>query len=333
MSAGNKRSFGISLIGMGPGQIAVLKSMLLMLEGRLSTGWQIEEDQNTGNAGVLIINSDSLDGAIALAGQTLAPGKILAVFRDPAASVVVKYPKDATLLDAPLRVMNLLDVLNEVALKLDSSIVEASSKAPQIAQSKPNAFILALHEMKGRGVGVFRMRIEQHELIFFCAEKKIYFTGMTADLLAAAESDTLSVLPVAAGDAVLQQAGENASPWDSVLWSLGLGAGQGKLLTWLASNCTYKLRRWPDTSLLKNRSSFVRLAARFAKEFVSPEEVAQKSGAANRDIADFLNACSLCGYLISGERKQTLVEETLAAPAASEQKKSLFGRIRSKLGL
>jgi len=144
------------------------------------------------------------------------------------------------------------------------------------------------------------------------------------------------VTPLSISDPAVQHAIALSQPWDTLLWQTGLQAGQGALLPWLAGDCTYRLRRWPESGLLSRRAVFVRLAAHFSKELVTPESVAQNARMTLRDVTDFVNACSLCGYLVTGKR--AVVEAPAAAASAAadsskEQKRSLFGKIRSKLGL
>ncbi len=340
-----KRRFDLSQVGMDPVQVSVFKTMLQMLQRRTIAEWNITEgDFSKNTPGLLIVNADDPQGAEVLARLANYPdgriaGKVVAVLQGEAGGRVM--PANTLKLDSPLRVMNFLDVLNAAANMLvegvtqNSTVKPSASAMPKMSSTSP--FLTALHDVAQRTEGVFQVNVGQAKAIFFVAEKRVFFEDTLLDLAQLGQSTSTAAVNTTAlniSDAEAQNAIVLSKPWDAFLWMAGLSAGQGSLLPWLEGDCTYRLRRWPESSLLTRRAAHVRLAAHFSKELVTPVAVAHTSSSSISDVVDFVNACSLCGYLIVGKR---MVAE-VSAPAVrnveeSGGKRSLFGRIRSKLGL
>ena len=327
----NEEAFLVSHIGLSSIQETVLRSMLAVLQGKATARWEYSE---AAAPGVLIVNPATPQGAEALKNRVSTPQRIIAVFIEDE-SLVIALPPEVIRLDAPLRVMSTLDVLNAAAMRLATgsrNSTPAIINMPQM-QMPPSSFTLALREIAGYSKGVFAIKSSAGDMYFWADEKRVFISAEFVDYAQLHQLTGLKAIPVTPGDAAIEQAWALAKPWAGLLWQTGLLAGQGNLLPWLSGDSTYKLRRWPDASLLASRPAFVRLSAHFArsKEWVTPASVAQTTSAKVGDVADYINACSLCGYLIAGER--VIAAPPPAAPVVSEEKKSLFGRIRATLGL
>lgn len=332
----NEATLLVSHVGLSSIQETVFRSMLAVLQGKTTARWEYSE---AAAPGILIVNPATPQGAEALKNRAPNSQRIIAVLIEDD-SQVIALPPEAIRLDAPLRVMNTLDVLNAVTARLTASGGNSSPTVinlPQM-QAAPSAFTLALREISGYShggipMGVFTIKSSAGDLYFWADEKRVFVPVEFVDYAQLHQLTGLKAAPVTHGDAAVEQAWALAKPWSGLLWQAGLLAGQGNLLPWLSGDCTYKLRRWPDASLLASRPAFVRLSAHFArsKEWVTPASVAQTTSAKAGDVADFINACSLCGYLIEGER--VIAAPSPAPVVMSEEKKSLFGRIRATLGL
>jgi len=327
----NEATLLVSHVGLSSIQETVLRSMLAVLQGKTTARWEYSE---AAAPGVLIVNPATPQGVEALKNRTPNSQRIIAVLIEDD-SQVIALPPEAIRLDAPLRVMSTLDVLNAATVRLATSGGNSPSAVihlPQM-QAAPSAFTLALREIAGYSSGVFAIQSSAGDMVFWADEKRVFVSVGLVDYAQLHQLTGLKAVPVSPGDAAVEQAWPLAKPWVGLLWQAGLLAGQGNLLPWLSGDCTYKLRRWPDASLLASRPAFVRLSAHFArsKEWVTPASVAQTTSAKVGDVVDFINACSLCGYLIVGER--VIATPPPAPVITSEEKKSLFGRIRATLGL
>ncbi|MEZ5401618.1 MAG: hypothetical protein R2729_18235 [Bryobacteraceae bacterium] len=118
---------------------------------------------------------------------------------------------------------------------------------------------------------------------------------------------------------------------DSFLWRVGHLSSGGKLLPWLDQRRAYRLNRWPPVVREAGDSSLVKLGTIIARRALAPAEISDASGQPLPRVADFLNGCSVAGCLD--------VYDPVEAPAPrgnttrNKLFASLFGKIRSKLGL
>ena len=84
---------------------------------------------------------------------------------------------------------------------------------------------------------------------------------------------------------------------DDFLWHLGLHAGSGSLLPWLAGREVFRMKRWPPLFSNDSRSQAFRVAALLCRGAKKPAEIAKATGMPSPALADFLNACSLVDCL------------------------------------
>ena len=114
-----------------------------------------------------------------------------------------------------------------------------------------------------------------------------------------------------------------AQPLSRLQWLGGLLAGHGALLPGLDPHGKYRLLKWPQTE--REYPKHFRIATAMMKGPATVAEVAEASGVAKEDVADFVNANLATGYAESAADKPPEPDATAAKPAGG-----LFGRMRGR---
>lgn len=114
-----------------------------------------------------------------------------------------------------------------------------------------------------------------------------------------------------------------AQPLSRLQWLGGLLAGRGALLPGLDPDGKYRLLKWPQTE--REYPKHFRIATAMMKGPASVSEVAEASGVAREDVADFVNANLATGYAQSMSDVQPEPDAPATKPAGG-----LFGRMRGR---
>lgn len=114
-----------------------------------------------------------------------------------------------------------------------------------------------------------------------------------------------------------------AQPLSRLQWLGGLLAGHGALLPGLDPDGKYRLLKWPQTE--REYPKHFRIATAMMKGPASVSEVAEASGVAKEDVADFVNANLATGYAQSMSDVPPEPDAPAAKPAGG-----LFGRMRGR---
>ena len=114
-----------------------------------------------------------------------------------------------------------------------------------------------------------------------------------------------------------------AQPLSRLQWLGGLLSGRGALLPGLDPDGKYRLLKWPQTE--REYPKHFRIATAMMKGPASVAEVAEASGVAREDVADFVNANLATGYAQSMSDVPPEPEAPATKPAGG-----LFGRMRGR---
>lgn len=114
-----------------------------------------------------------------------------------------------------------------------------------------------------------------------------------------------------------------AQPLSRLQWLGGLLAGHGALLPGLDPDGKFRLLKWPQTE--REYPKHFRIATAMMKGPATVAEVAEASGVAKEDVADFVNANLATGYAESTTDASPEPEPTANKPAGG-----LFGRMRGR---
>lgn len=114
--------------------------------------------------------------------------------------------------------------------------------------------------------------------------------GWCTRALAAGDVQTMSDAQFATAVATLP-----GHPQARLTWLAHLSRGAGQLAPGLDPNGRYRLARWPQSE--REFPKHFRIATVMLKQAASVEEIAEQSGAAASDVADFINAYQALGFV------------------------------------
>ena len=256
-------------------------SMLNIVAGRSVARWQASSfDQ----ADVLLAHADS--DPVALSHWN-ASGKPLVLVVDDRES----WPPSQYVLRHPFRVMQLLSLLDDVAVSLQrrpSADTMASGTlgwavAESLRRIVGNAGDRSWHMARGDGAAVWIHDGQAHA---------------TPTVVAALRAGKLRLRPFEA-TSERPTADSVAFATSDVAWCVGLQATTG-VAPWLNADCAYRLRRWPDFGRLEAQPELIELSAALASRAMTPQQLAQRSGHPIELVNRFMAAVSLAGLLGSG---------------------------------
>lgn len=118
---------------------------------------------------------------------------------------------------------------------------------------------------------------------------------------------------------------------DILLWIVALGVSNGQLFSGLSPTGNYRLNRWPDLKKLGQNSLHLKLTA-LLRRGGTIDYFADFLNTGPRDIIDFINACYALNYLDIQE-KSTIPKMVVEPKSSDANKRGLFSRIRSRLGI
>ncbi len=119
---------------------------------------------------------------------------------------------------------------------------------------------------------------------------------------------------------------------DDFACHLGFRAGNGALFPWIDADAAHRVIRWPSVG-----SS--RVAAMLSMGAATVRDVESQTSAPKAQIHDFLNACSLAGWLQVSAAPRRAANLRVVAPAQAAAAKrppvqrSLLAKIRERMGI
>jgi hypothetical protein len=116
---------------------------------------------------------------------------------------------------------------------------------------------------------------------------------------------------------------------DELLWEMGINSFGGAPAYWLSPDERYKLTRWPNLTQHSHNLTQVRMIAVLGNGYASAAELAAFAGVDVSDVHRLINALSLMRIL---SRSAAAPEPELVAPTAAVKRRSLFDRLRTRLG-
>lgn len=311
-------SLRLALQGANADERAVLVAILQVLVGRTAKHWILCED--TAAADLLLATR-----AARPAGDTLT-----AVFlrEDERAA-----EPDELVLQAPLRVMAVLDLLNAADDRLRQTILArtaAHETAPVHADDDRSLAAALARLIERRSDATLRVRIVGHGTLYLCLKARIHHCDFPHERLVDALNEhrfVMTMLPSAAAELVLLR--DSARPVDEILWQIGLvtPAGQG-----FSDARAYRLTRWPDFARLAHRPEFIRLCALLSRTHQRIETLVGRSGLRRGEVEHVLHACMLCGWLDIADA-DVAPAPVPAATVAQTPLAGLFNRLRRRFGL
>jgi hypothetical protein len=116
---------------------------------------------------------------------------------------------------------------------------------------------------------------------------------------------------------------------DGLLWEMGINSFDGKPAFWLSSGERYRLARWPNLTQHSHNMRQVKMIAVLGNAYVSTSELATYAGVEEGEAQRLVNALSLMRIL---SRSAEAPAAAVVPVTAAAEKRSLFGRLRKRMG-
>jgi hypothetical protein len=331
---------GVAAVGLSPEEEQKILDVLLALGKQGKVLWRYTDIKY---ATVLLADTAMPEGKAAAQQFMLVPGRILisvgTVFGDPLEgcfSVARPLTEGAII----LALNDAVGQLSSLSHTADALIAEAPVAAvPQaletVKTSQGHRLIDAVRNVmeEDGGVPAFIFTgLGLPRLALSPKAKKVLSDKSWDEVKSFNFATPVDVQDVAVGDPILPRLVLDGQPLHYLLWLAGLHSGRGQLMPFLDEAKPYKLTRWPEFGTIDFTPQFLKVMSYLSKHAASLPDVAAWSGIAKEDVADLMNAAGLCGYLTqatSDDRGQAAAQPT----EAMQEKRGLFNRIRSKLGM
>ncbi|MCB1824817.1 MAG: hypothetical protein KDJ54_09695 [Candidatus Competibacteraceae bacterium] len=321
-----------------------LKVFLELTKADEVASWEHTNNQET--AAALLVDADSEEGRLQLKDWARENKRqVLIAFSGRTEG----FPENVLVLPRPLRSAELVPVLRQASKQFLSRFQEQKEQEfPQAPQSSSLDEKIDTKKIDATSASVGVRRVlevlygNQNKIIkiidrvgrsvIFDIEHRRYYTTNLVKM----EIEDLLASPI--GNMQIEEVHHNqlakvvqnlkAQDLDVPLWTAALAISAGHLFDGLSLTESYRLNRWPDLKKLGQDPLHLKLTALlrrggnigyFADHLKAPVE----------DVIDFINACRTLGYL-EYQGKPTSVP---GKKPSNTGKRSLFSRIRSRLGI
>jgi len=317
---------GIAHIGLSDSDAQRLRAVMAMAftNRDLKYRWMMTVPA-TANLVVVAADSEAgLAAAAASAGrQTFA---VLAGEADAVPSGCLKFAW-------PIRLENTVSLLAAVERKIEKN-GQPGAKAAQLGPARVGpangSDLIRLASMLREGGGpagtVWRVDgISKRPLYVAPADKAFYFNESLVVLRDSSAFAQLSFVPVPIEELSVLV---GKKPLVMLQWLVGLLSGSLGLFPWIESTQAVRLTRYPDFQVLHHLPAHRKMAALLTRPRRNAQTIAAALGEEVETVIGFINAASLCGYLMVVSDAQPVGQ---AAPNVA--KRSLFQSFRKALGI
>lgn len=305
--------------------------------------WEYTDDPEV--AAAILIDADTPEGKSQLKDWVNKnKSQVLIAFSDRGVSL----PPEVLPLSRPLRSADLLTVLQQAA----SRFARGSTDQEKRQFSGPSAQVGALPEQTDTSASVgssgrvlsFLYKNQEKPLkiidrmgrsvIFDVGRRRYYAVNLVRteveDLLASPVR-SVQMQEMASNDLAKEIQNIKAQDSDPLLWTAALAISNGQLFPGLLPDGFYRLNRWPDLKKLGADPLHMKLAA-LLRSGGSIDHLSHFTKAPVEGIIDFINACHVLHYL-EYQQKPTPSAAPVVQKKSGEEKRGLFARIRSRLGI
>ena len=305
----------LASVGLAEKDETVLKSLILLLEGKTRQPWEYREDQR---AEVILVDVDGPEGSAAW-GRLAGDGQrtLVAYSEDPSKA------NAPWVLAKPMRAGALVELLD----RLDVS-------GPAEAPAEP-AVVRSPRVPAAPGIVDFVLRLAPAETVRITDSVRFLIVDKPGARFAASHPiDELAPMfrtPVAQLRVERVDEASTSLAWkplELLLWNGALMVSR-HLLQGLDPDARYSLTRWPNFKSLRHGPEHYKMSAFMTRNPAATiDGIAAFTGVPADDVVAFLNATFACGLL-----RQESASDTTTAPRAgsSSGKKKLLSMIRSRL--
>ncbi|WP_372637768.1 hypothetical protein [Alcanivorax jadensis] len=316
------RTQRLGFVGLGDDTVSACLSMLKIIDGRSSVHW----DQSVpGEADVLMVACDQQEQTHQADLSNKPCIVVYPTTRDRPASTFT--------LPHPFRVMQLLDVLDEVVRTLTTDGDPDHTGATPVELAKPGSeadFCASLYRVittkTEQRSELYCSNSEEGQLLVKPASHRFYARPA---LLHALNAGTVTLSQLAPYTDPVPE-GMAARPLFELAWLTGANHSDG-LLPWLEPDSQFQLSRWPSAAALNKSRPLLSLCALMTRRALGLAQLQTLSKCDKQTLYHFLNACEISGLLVS-ERRTTATQPT-PVPVESQRFGGLIRGLRTRLGL
>lgn len=315
------RTQRLGFVGLGDDTVSACLSMLKIIDGRSSVHWH---QSVPGDADVLMVAFDQQEQTRQM---NLSDKPCIVVYpntRDRPASTFT--------LPHPFRVMQLLDVLDEVVrtLTTDGDHDQPSTTSQPTKPGTVADFCASLHRVittkAEQRSELYCSNSEEGQLLVKPASHRFYARPA---LLHALNAGAVTLSPLTPYAQPVPE-GMAARPLFELAWLTGANHNNA-LLPWLDTDSHFQLSRWPSAAALNKSRPLLSLCALMTRRALGLAQLQALSKCNESTLYHFLNACEISGLLVS-ERRTTAAQQT-AVPVESQRFGGLIRGLRTRLGL
>lgn len=355
---GSLDQWGVSVLSNSPHDGAVVTSMLNLLRASTGDCWIIVEPEK---AHFLLIASGMTVSALSGTTAPRVTAQLLEI-DEPALGGA------GLLIRRPLRAMPFLELLQEVDSRLRELAIPLKhfpadvEPIPTLSLSEGTTEVLTpptWAPSDSTALGAPTFGVQPPQALGWCLHSARKGSNSSTIVLIDRDGSELAAINVARAsfasvypldELVLRiQTGfrkaemRALSAWDSfpggtplaldlLCWNVGKIIGtQAGLAPWLNGDQAYRVISWPDFGVIGLDRVGMKLSAHLAQKCLTAQQLSSVSGVDLGAVFSFLNSTSLCGLLVAGPAKQPFVRS--ASAAELPQQRSMFTRLRTKLGL
>ena len=317
----------VSVVSEYPEEVAVVRSMLSILQGNCADRWRYVEVDSVDSADLVLMSSRGADGA----SSQLGNGQVLAQLLSPG-----EAPNGGGLaLQRPVRAMPFLDFLNTASEQL-RSLRNVQPQASGPYRSTP--LVAVCHALADlRKTSTFRRPLGLVDKTGTQVAAVNANRGAVAvpygldETVERLSQDFAQAVPLTARGWEDAIAVNQEQHLDKLCWKLGQElARQEGLACWLRNAPSFRLLAWPDFGAIGTDRAGIRLSAHLSQRVLTPDALALATGLGQEEVVGFLNATSLCGLLVYSSGPVSRPRPLSARPP---EQLSVIARLRSRLGL
>lgn len=324
--------------------ILTLKVFLGLTKADKVARWEYTNDQEAASA--LLIDTDDEEGNLQLKEwASTNKRQVLIAFSSGKSE---SFPPNVLVLPRPLRSAELIPVLRQAGRRfLDFFVLEQEAggvlRVPQQqradeksdTENAVSAVRRVLNVLYDNQDKVLKIIDKTGRFIVFDISRRRYYTTnhtrMEVEDLLASPATSCQIEELGRDQFAKSLQNFKAHDLDPPLWTAALAISNGQLFDGLSPTDFYKLGRWPDLKKLGQNSLHLVLTA-LLRRGGNIEYFANFLKVSPGDVIDYINACHVLNYL-ERQEKAVLPSTAPQQQSSNTSKRSLFSRIRSRLGI
>lgn len=313
---------------LGAKEIVLIKSMLRLFDGKTQGRWQFAEQQPFDALLVPDSRSATSDENAETEHDTLFIRTALPHTLSEAPNTEERRTNDDFVL-RPIRALNLLEKLNRIGELLDLHDTQASVRAHGWDDTREWRDVL--HEWRGN-VESYMVETTLCKFVIFPLSRRFLCEKADAPIREIASARIQSFQPIPPERAAHILRVKKTASLSLLAWHAALYSSHSELLPEFSAGQSFRLRRWPDFGSLDHDPVHIPLAGLLSQRVLNLHELQRSGNFPAEHLHRFLNAALLTGYLEFTQAK-TLSWLFGRRSENAAERLSLFGKIRSKLGI